>query len=50
MLKVKVLIPFRDIHTGKIYKKGDTINVTTKRFVEIIRKGDFVEIVTEEKA
>lgn len=34
-MKVKVLIPFTDKHTGKTYPKGAMIEVTAERFAEI---------------
>ena len=41
-MKAKVLIPFRDKETGKLHKKGDIITLTSARFGEIIRKGDYI--------
>lgn len=46
-MKAKVLIPFRDKETGKLHKKGDIITLTSARFGEIIRKGDYIEAVEE---
>ena len=46
-MKAKVLIPFRDKETGKLHKKGDIITVTSARFGEILRKGDYIEAVEE---
>lgn len=48
-MKAKVLIPFRDKETKKGYKKGNTIDVTAKRFNEITAKGRFIQLVEEEK-
>jgi hypothetical protein len=42
-MKAKVLIPFTDKETGQSRKKGDVINITAKRFNEIIAKGKFIE-------
>ncbi len=47
-MKVKVLIPFRDKYTGKVYKKGEVIEVTAARFNEITAKGKYIELVVEE--
>jgi hypothetical protein len=48
-MKVVVLIPFCDKYTGKNYKKGDIIEVTAKRFNEIVAKGKYIQPVEEEK-
>ena len=48
-MKVKVLKPFCDKHTGKKYKKNDTIDVTVTRFNEITTKGRYIEPIEEEK-
>ena len=48
-MKAKVLIPFRDKYTKKVYKKGDIIDVTVKRFNEIATKGNYIQLVEEEK-
>ena len=46
-MKVKVIIPFRDKETKKKYKKGDIIDVTAKRYNEIVTKARFVELIRE---
>lgn len=48
-MKVKVLESFRDKHTGKNYKVGEVINVTKKRFNEILTVGKLVEEVEPEE-
>ncbi len=48
-MKVKVLIPFTDKHTGAQHKKDDILEISAKRFNEIIGKGKFVEAVDESK-
>lgn len=48
-MKVKVLMPFCDKHTGKKYKKDDIIDVTVTRFNEITAKGRYVEPIEETK-
>lgn len=45
--KVKCLQTFRDKHTNKIRRKGETFNVTEERFEEILKVGKLVEKVTE---
>lgn len=47
-MKVKVLKKFKDKHNGKIYEAGDVINVTKKRFAEILAVAPLVEEMTEE--
>ena len=47
-MKVKVLTPFRDRHTGKEHKKGDVIEVTAKRFCEI-EKTHYIQPVEEQE-
>lgn len=48
-MKVKVLIPFFDKHTGEKYTEGDIIDVTPDRFNEIIGTGNLIQTVEEEK-
>lgn len=49
-MKAKVLKRFKDKHTGKVYKVGEIITVTKKRFAEILETAPLVEEVTEEEA
>ena len=42
-MKVIVVKPFRDVHTGEIYKTGTELNITKKRYNEILSVGNFVE-------
>lgn len=49
-MKAKVLIPFKDKNTKKIYKKNDIIDVTITRFNEITAKGKYIQLVEDEKA
>lgn len=46
-MKVKVLKKFRDKHTGEIYKRGETITISKKRFAEILTVAPLVEEVKE---
>ena len=48
-MKAKVLIAFRDKETKKAYKKGDIIEVTPKRFNEIIKQGSYIQLHEDEK-
>lgn len=47
-MKAKVLIPFRDIHTGKLHEADSIIDVTAERYAEIIRSGDYIAFVESE--
>lgn len=49
-MKVKVLKKFKDKETCKIYKKGEIITLTKKRFTEILKVGPLVQAVSEEPA
>ncbi len=46
-MKVKVLKKFRDKHNGKVYKVGEVLDITKKRFDEIQKVGKLVEEVKE---
>lgn len=48
-MKAKVLVRFIDKHTGEVHKKDDVIDITEKRFKEILETGNFVEKVKAEK-
>lgn len=51
--KVEVVVkkPFMDKYTGKTHETGEKLTITCKRHREIMRSGDYVEIVKEtEKA
>ena len=41
---VKVKKKFLDYETGLTMKPGNTMTITDKRYLEIRRKGDFVEV------
>ena len=49
-MKARVLKVFKDKHTGELYKVGDVLTVTKKRFAEILETAPLVEEVKEEKA
>lgn len=42
-MKVRVLKPFKDKHSGKIHKKGDTIIISKERYAEILSVAPLVE-------
>lgn len=47
-MKVKILKPFIDkTNRKKIYKSGETIEVSDKRYKEITAKGKYVEPMVE---
>lgn len=48
-MKVKVIQPFKDKETGKVYKTGAEIDVTPTRLKEIKKAGRYVAEVKEEK-
>lgn len=48
-MKVKVIKRFKDKNTGKLYRAGDVIEVTKKRFAEIQKVGSLVEAVPNEE-
>ena len=48
-MKAKVLLKYRDKYTGEIHDPGIEIEVTKDRADEILSKGDFIEIIPEEK-
>lgn len=48
-MKVRVIQEFRDKHSGKIHKVGDTIVVSKERFAEILKVGELVEDVAAPK-
>lgn len=49
MKKIKVIVKkkFLDGTTGLYCKPGDKLTISETRYLEIIRKGDFVEIVKD---
>lgn len=48
-MKAKVLVEFKDKHTGKIHAKGKTITISKERYAEILTVGKFVEEIKEKK-
>lgn len=47
-MKVKVIEAFRDRHTKEIHKVNKEMNITKKRYDEILSVGNFVEVIEEE--
>lgn len=48
-MKVTVLTAFKDKNTGEVYKKGQTLEITKKRFKEILAVAPLVEEVKEDE-
>ena len=48
-MKAKVTNPFYDTVAKKVRKKGEIFDLTAARFNEIRNKGNFVEIIDDEK-
>lgn len=46
-MKVKVIAKFRDKVSSRILKKNDILDITKERYEEILKVGDFVEIIPE---
>lgn len=49
-MKVKVLERFKDKYTGKVHEADKVMEVTKKRFEEILSVGNYVEEIVEENA
>lgn len=47
-MKVKVLKKFIDKHNGKVYQEGDVLNITKKRYNEILTVDKLVEEIVED--
>lgn len=48
-MKAKVLKPFKDKYSGKIYKVGEILTVSKDRFAEILTVAPLVEEVKAKK-
>ena len=49
-MKVKVLHKFTDKHTGKQYRRGDVLDITEERYIEIMRVGNLVYKIAQDDA
>jgi hypothetical protein len=49
-VKALVLKKFKDKYTGKVYKAGEIITISKKRFAEILKVAPLVQEITEENA
>lgn len=47
-MKVKVRTEFKDKHTGKLHKTGDEVEMTVDRINEVLKVGNFIELVAEQ--
>ena len=48
-MKVKVRTEFKDKHTGKLHKAGDELEMNVDRINEVLKVGNFIELVAEQK-
>lgn len=48
-MKVKVRTEFKDKHTGKLHKAGDELEMNIDRINEVLKVGNFIELVAEPK-
>ena len=48
-MKVRVLRPFKDKHSGKHYREGETLNISKERYKEILAECLLVEEIKGEK-
>lgn len=46
-MKVKVRTEFKDKHTGKLHKAGDEVEMTIDRINEVLKVGNFIELVAD---
>lgn len=49
-MKVRVVRKFLDVHTKKVHRPGEELEISEKRFGEIQKAGSFVVPVKEESA
>lgn len=47
-MKVKVRTEFKDKHTRKLHKVGDELEMTLDRINEVLKVGNFIELVAEQ--
>ena len=47
-MKVKVRTEFKDKHTGKLHKAGDELEMNVDRINEVLKVGNFIELVAEQ--
>lgn len=48
-MKVKVLKRFRDKHTREIHSVGDILEITKKRYNEILKVDKLIEVLEEQE-
>ena len=48
-MRAKVLKSFRDKYNQKVYKVGEILNISKKRYEEILKVDKLIEKVEEEK-
>ena len=47
-MRVRVKTEFRDKHTGELHKTGDELDMSVERINEIIKVGNFIELLVEQ--
>lgn len=48
-MKIRVRTEFKDKHTGKLHKAGDELEMNIDRINEVLKVGNFIELVADEK-
>ena len=48
-MKIRVRTEFKDKHTGKLHKAGDELEMNIDRINEVLKVGNFIELVAEPK-
>ena len=46
-MKVRVRTEFKDKHTGKLHKAGDELEMNVDRINEVLKVGNFIELVAD---
>lgn len=49
-MRARVLKRFKDKHSGRIYKEGETITISKERFNEILEVAPLVEEIKAKKS
>ena len=47
-MKVRVKTAFKDKNTNELYKAGDELEMTVRRVNEVLKVGNFIEIVEQD--
>lgn len=46
-MKVRVKTEFKDKYTGKLYRSGETLDMSVERINEVLTVGNFIELMSE---